>query len=49
LGGWGIAQSPILNTTITLALLCKRGYESMLTWYQKIAPDKFSPTLFPIV
>jgi hypothetical protein len=25
LGGWAIAQSPILNTTITVDLLCKRG------------------------
>lgn len=49
LGGWAIAQSPILNTTITVKSLCKRGYESMLTWYQKIAPHKFTPTLFPIV
>jgi len=49
LGGWAIAQSPILNTTITVELLCKRGYESMFLWYQKIAPHKFTPTLFPIV
>lgn len=49
LGGWAIAQSPILNTTITVELLCKRGYEFMLSWYQKVAPHKFTPTLFPIV
>lgn len=49
LGGWAIAQSPILNTTITVDLLRKRGYESMLFWYQKVAPHKFTPTLFPIV
>jgi group II intron reverse transcriptase/maturase len=49
LGGWAIAQSPILNTSITVELLCKRGYESMFTWYQKAAPYKFTPTLFPIV
>ena len=49
LGGWAIAQSPILNTTITVELLCKRGYESMLSWYQKVAPLKFTPTLFPMV
>lgn len=49
LGGWAIAQSPILNTTITVDLLCKRGYESMLSWYQISAPHKFTPTLFPIV
>lgn len=49
LGGWAIAQSPILNTTITVELLGKRGYEPMLSWYKKVAPHKFTPTLFPIV
>ena len=49
LGGWAISQSPILNTTITVDLLGKRGYESMFSWYQKIVPHKFTPTLFPIV
>jgi len=47
LGGWAIAQSPILNTTIAVELLRKRGYESMLSWYQKAAPDKFTPSHFP--
>jgi RNA-directed DNA polymerase len=49
LGGWAIAQSPILNTTITVGRLVKRGYEPMFTWYQKAAAHKFHPTLFPIV
>ena len=49
LGGWAIAQSPILNTTITVGLLNKRGYESMLSWYQIIVPHRFTPVLFPIV
>jgi group II intron reverse transcriptase/maturase len=49
LGGWAIAQSPILNTTITVDLLRKRGYESMLFWYRKVAHHKFTPMLFPIV
>jgi hypothetical protein len=49
LRGWAIAQSPILNTTITVNRLGKRGYESMLAWYQRVAPHKFTPTLFPIV
>lgn len=49
LGGWAIAQSPILNTTITVKRLEKRGYESMFTWYQKAAAHKFMPTLFSIV
>lgn len=49
MGGWAVAQSPILNTSITVDLLCKRGYESMSSWYQKINPLKFTPTLFPFV
>jgi len=38
MGGWAVAQSPIMKTTITLERLCKRGYESMLEHYQKVAP-----------
>ena len=37
-GGWAIAQSPILNTTITLERLRKRGYESLERYYQKVSP-----------
>ncbi len=37
MGGWAIAQSPILVTTITLDRLKKRGYEALLTYYQKVA------------
>lgn len=36
MGGWAVAQSPILVTTITLERLRKRGYESMLDYYRKI-------------
>lgn len=32
-GGWAVAQSPILITTITLTRLRKKGYESMLSYY----------------
>jgi hypothetical protein len=32
-GGWAVAQSPILTTTITLERLKKRGYQSMLDYY----------------
>ena len=35
-GGWAIAQSPILTTTITLKRLTRRGYESMLAYYLHI-------------
>lgn len=35
-GGWAVAQSPILGTTITLERLAKRGYEPMLKHYEKL-------------
>jgi RNA-directed DNA polymerase len=37
-GGWAIAQSPILTTTITLSRLRRKGYESMLSYYLKTQP-----------
>jgi len=43
MGGWAVAQSPILVTTITLECLRKRGYEAMLTLYMKIAPHLNEP------
>jgi group II intron reverse transcriptase/maturase len=43
LGGWAIAQSPILGTTITLERLCKRGYVAMLSYYEKVAPHLNEP------
>jgi group II intron reverse transcriptase/maturase len=42
-GGWAVAQSPILTTTITLERLRKRGYEAMLPLYEKIAPHLNEP------
>ena len=42
-GGWAVAQSPILVTTITLKRLEKRGYEAMLALYSKIAPHLNEP------
>ena len=42
-GGWAVAQSPILITTITLKRLEKRGYEAMLTLYSNIAPHLNEP------
>lgn len=42
-GGWAVAQSPILVTTITLERLAKRGYESMLDYYTKVAPQLNEP------
>jgi RNA-directed DNA polymerase len=37
MGGWRVAQSPILVTTITLEKLKKRGYESLLDYYFSVA------------
>jgi hypothetical protein len=48
-GGWAIAQSPILNTTLTVARLTQRGYEPLLTHYYKVSPLYQSSPLFPIV
>jgi len=47
MGGWAIAQSPILGTTITLDRLKKRGYESMLDIYKQITPVR-RDSLFPV-
>jgi group II intron reverse transcriptase/maturase len=38
-GGWAVAQSPILGTTITLSRLRKRGYGSMMDYYLKFKPQ----------
>ena len=43
LGGWAIAQSPILGTTITIDKLKKRGYVSLLEIYKKISPQLNEP------
>ena len=43
MGGWAVAQSPILVTTITLERLRKRGYESMLDYYLKVSPRLNEP------
>jgi len=43
MGGWAIAQSPILGTTITLNRLVKRGYISLLEIYKKTAPQLNEP------
>lgn len=35
MGGWAVAQSPILRTTITVKRLKKRGYVSLVEYYNK--------------
>ena len=42
-GGWAVAQSPILTTTITLQRLRKRGYESLLDVYLQLNPSLSEP------
>jgi len=36
MGGWAVAQSPILRTTITVSRLKKRGYVSMGDYYKML-------------
>ena len=43
MGGWAVAQSPIMVTTITLSRLVKRGYESMLDYYESVSPQLNEP------
>jgi hypothetical protein len=42
-GGWAIAQSPILGTTITLKRLKKRGYISLTEQYIQLNPSLCEP------
>ena len=44
-GGWAVAQSPIMTTTITLKRLQQRGYESLLDYYYKVAPQFSEPLI----
>jgi RNA-directed DNA polymerase len=43
MGGWAVAQSPIMITTVTLEKLHKRGYEAMLDYYSKVSPQLNEP------
>ena len=43
MGGWAVAQSPIMVTTITLKRLIQRGYESLLSYYERISPQLNEP------
>ena len=45
MGGWAIAQSPILGTTITIERLKLRGYFPLLELYNQIKPNT---VLFPM-
>jgi group II intron reverse transcriptase/maturase len=43
MGGWAVAQSPILVTTVTMERLIKRGYESLLSYYNNVSPQLNEP------
>jgi hypothetical protein len=43
MGGWAIAEGPILGTTITMERLAKRGYESLFSYYEKVSPQFNEP------
>ena len=42
-GGWAIAQSPILGTTITLQRLKQRGYVSLTELHLQLNPSLCEP------
>ncbi|PQA93921.1 group II intron reverse transcriptase/maturase [Chryseobacterium piscicola] len=42
-GGWAVAQSPILGTTITISRLKKRGYIGMLELHLSLNPSIYEP------
>ena len=37
MGGWAVAQSPILRTTITVKRLKRRGYISSMDYYKTVS------------
>ncbi|WP_081736142.1 group II intron maturase-specific domain-containing protein [Saccharicrinis fermentans] len=50
MGGWAIAQSPILGTTITIKRLQKRGYIALASMYNEITsslPSRDNSLLAP--
>jgi len=46
MGGWRVAQSPILGTTITVERLKLRGYVPLRELYKKVKPNT---ALFPMI
>jgi group II intron reverse transcriptase/maturase len=49
MGGWAVAQSPILGTTITIERLKLRGYVPFAETYQKVFPLFKSYPLVPMI
>lgn len=48
LGGWAVAQSPILGSTITLQRLNIRGFVSMSSLYNQVT-NNYKQSLFPMI
>ncbi len=48
MGGWAVAQSPILRTTITVSRLKKRGYVSFIEYYKKSCVIIEPPSTRPV-
>ena len=48
-GGWAIAQTPILSTTITLQRMKKRGYQSLTYVYIELNPWLCEPPYTRVV
>lgn len=42
-GGWAVAQSPIMGTTVTTSRLKQRGYIAMLDLYLMLNPSTYEP------
>jgi len=50
MGGWAIAQSPIMKTTVTISRLEQKGYISFTSQYSKIQPNtNYKHSLFPMI
>jgi len=49
MGGWAVAQSPILGTTITVERLKKRGLVPLHSLYQKVSITYNANMLFPMI
>lgn len=48
MGGWAVAQSPVLGTTITIKRLKQRGYTPMVELFNSISPN-YNNSLFPVI
>ncbi len=48
MGGWAVAQSPILRTTITIKRLEKRGYVSLIKYYNSTSIIIEPPSTRPV-